>query len=220
MYAFISGSMLQIRSVALPPVSTNAYLVWDEETRRAVLVDAPHGALGAMTPILESEKLTLEYCVLTHAHFDHVLGAAEVRRAGVRLCLHEADRRLLEMLPEQMRLFGIPGKGEVVEIDHWLKDNERLELAGREVEVRLVPGHAAGNVALVFEADGMVFVGDALFAGSVGRTDLPGGSFEVLSEAIRKRLYTLPEETVVYPGHGSATSIGKEKASNPFVRGD
>lgn len=215
----VLGHMLHISIFTLPPVATNAYLVWDDATRVAFLIDAPQGVWREVEPVLSEEGLTLECCVLTHAHFDHVLGAAEVKRQGVKVYLHEADREMLAMLPGQMVLFGMPGEVEVVEVDQWLKDGETLELAGHSAEVRLVPGHAPGNVALYLPEEGITFVGDALFAGSVGRTDLPGGSFETLAEAIRKRLYTLPEETVVYPGHGPATSVGEEKANNPFVRG-
>jgi glyoxylase-like metal-dependent hydrolase (beta-lactamase superfamily II) len=106
-----------------------------------------------------------------------------------------------------------------IHVDRWVAQGERLSALGAEFEVRHVPGHCAGNILFYLRAGGLAFVGDALFARSVGRTDLPGGSFEVLERSIRTQLYTLPDETIVYPGHGPATTVGAEKAGNPYVNG-
>lgn len=206
-----------IQTIPLPPVQTNAYLVSDPDTRQALLVDAPEGVWAAIAPILEAGDLQLEGCLLTHAHFDHVLGAAELNTRGVPLFLHQEDRSLLEHLSEQMRFFGLPGQPQAVTIDRWLEDGECLTLLGAEVELRRVPGHAPGNIVAYFAEAGIAFTGDALFAGGVGRTDLPGGSFAVLEEAIRRQIYTLPPATRLYPGHGPATSVEAEMRSNPFV---
>lgn len=209
--------MLKIQSFALPPVQTNAFLVVDTETRKALLIDAPQGVWDKVGPIVEREGLTLEACVLTHAHFDHVLGANTLNAEVIPLYLHEADREMLEKLPAQLQLFGIPTEAADITIDHWLSAPMKVTLIGREWEVRHVPGHCPGNIALYCEAEELCFVGDAIFAGSIGRTDLPGGSFEVLAKSIREQLYTMPESTTLYPGHGPTTTVAREMKGNPYV---
>ena len=153
---------------------------------------------------------------LTHAHLDHVLGVACVREVtGAPIYLHPGDRALYDELPQQGVLFGIPAPrppAPQFELAH----GQRLVLGSIEVEVRHVPGHSPGHVCFV--APGVVFCGDVLFAGSIGRTDLPGGDFATLIAGIRRELLSLPDATVVYPGHGPATTIGAEKANNPFLR--
>lgn len=211
--------MYRIHTFSLPPVQTNAYLVIDPSTNEAVLIDAPQAVWQAIEPILKSEALSLKACVLTHAHFDHVLGAQEIHQQHIPLYLHSEDKPLLERLPQQMQFFGLPGESAVPQIDHWIEDGDPLTLLGGGVDVRRVPGHAPGNIVLYFKQEGIAFTGDAIFKGSVGRTDLPGGSFEVLEKGIREQIYTLPGETTLYPGHGPETSVQDEKANNPFVRG-
>lgn len=201
-------------------IPTNAYLLTEPASGSAVLVDAPLGIWDLVEPILAREGCRLDALWLTHGHWDHTQGAAEVvRRAGVPVSGHLTDQPLYET-PEVMRDLspdGIPL--EPVKVDHWIGDGDRLEALGREVRVGHVPGHCPGSLMFYFPADKVVFSGDALFKGSVGRTDFPGGDAAVLENSIRTRLYTLPEETVVLAGHGRATTIGDEKRHNPHVRG-
>jgi glyoxylase-like metal-dependent hydrolase (beta-lactamase superfamily II) len=200
------------------PIQTNAYLFTTPERGEAVLVDAPGGIWAEVTPLLADAKCRLTELWLTHGHWDHTQGAAEVVRAsGAKVRAHLADRPLYET-PQVMNAFmSARLKLEPVFPDAWMKQGEMFTALGTPVVVREVPGHCPGNVLFYLAAARVVFVGDALFAGSVGRTDLPGGSAEVLADAIRRQIYTLPDETVVYPGHGSATTVGEEKQSNPHV---
>lgn len=202
------------------PIQTNAYLLTAPERGEAVLIDAPEGVWGLVEPLLGSQKCRLGQLWLTHGHWDHTQGAAEVvRSSGARTSAHRADRPLYEN-PELMRGLMFPGAViEPVAVDRWLEDGERIEALGQPVLVRHVPGHCPGSLMFYFAMAGAAFAGDALFRGSVGRTDIPGGDFSVLESSIRTRIYALPPQTTVYPGHGGPTTVGDERASNPHVRG-
>jgi hydroxyacylglutathione hydrolase len=200
------------------PIQTNAYLLTAPERGEAVLIDAPGGVWAAVSRILGEEGCRLGELWITHGHWDHTQGGAEVIRAtGAKVRAHPADRALIET-PEVMSAFLMPGmRLEPLKVDHWLKPRERLAALGTVAEVRAVPGHCPGNVLFYFEKEGMAFVGDALFNRGIGRTDLPGGDFAQLESSIREQIYTLPDATVVYSGHGSETTVGEEKEENPFV---
>jgi hydroxyacylglutathione hydrolase len=207
---------------ALPagPIETNGYLLIDAARGEAVLIDAPGDIWGFVRTILEVEKCRLTELWLTHGHWDHTQDAMKVVRAtGAKTRGHLADKHFFET-PQIMSAFlSSRITLEPLAIDHWVAQGDRFEALGQTVEVRHVPGHCPGNVLFYFEGAGAAFVGDALFAGSVGRTDLPGGSREQLTEAIRAQIYTMPDETIVYPGHGRETTVGEERRTNPHVRG-
>ena len=198
------------------PIETNAYLLSEPSTGEAVLIDAPEGVWEAVQGLLKADGSRLGALWLTHGHWDHTQGGAEVvRKSGARVLAHEDDRPLIET-PEVMRPLLLPGiVVEPVKVDRWLKDGEVLDALGERVRVSHVPGHSAGSLQFYFPKAAAAFVGDALFRGSIGRTDLPGGDFGQLERSIRTRIYTLPEETAVFPGHGDPTTVGEEKASNP-----
>jgi len=200
------------------PIQTNGYLLTEPARGEAVLVDAPGRVWPLVEPILLKEKCRLLELWLTHGHWDHMQGAANIVRAtGAKTRGHAADQAMFET-PEMMERFMGERLGlQPVTIDHWVKQGDRFSALGLDVEVRHVPGHCPGNVLFYLAAARMAFVGDALFAGGIGRTDLPGGSFEQLEESIRQQIYTLPDTTAVYPGHGPATSVAAEKAGNPYV---
>jgi hydroxyacylglutathione hydrolase len=211
------------------PIETNAYLLTEPSRGEAVLIDAPGDVWADVEPILSKEKCRLMELWLTHGHWDHMQGAAEVvRMTGARVRAHAADRPLIET-PEVMKRFLMPGHElEPVKVDAWVRQGETIAALGTAAEVRHVPGHCPGNVLFYFAptaspkegaAAGLAFVGDALFAGSVGRTDLPGGDFAVLEKSIHSQIYTLPDATKVFPGHGPDTTVGEEKRSNPYVAG-
>ena len=201
------------------PILTNAYLLTDAALGQALLIDAPGGIWDRVRPILEREKCSLVELWLTHGHWDHTQGAAEVvRETGARVRGHPADRRLFEDPGVMADFLGEDLGLEPVGIDDWLEPGAPLSVLGRTVEVRHVPGHCPGNVLFNFPEFQAAFVGDALFRGSVGRTDLPGGDAETLAEAIRNEIYSLPPETRVFPGHGEPTTVGEEQATNPYVR--
>ena len=211
---------MNIHVLPAGPIQTNAYLLTAPERGEAILIDAPGGIWEEIKPILEKEKCTLLELWVTHGHWDHTQGGAEVVAAThARVRAHRADQILIEN-PEVMEMFLIPGvRLGPMKIDEFVEQGQRWVALGEPVEVRHVPGHCPGNVVFYFAGLIAVFVGDALFHSGIGRTDLPGGSFGDLERAIREQLYTLPDETTVYPGHGPDTTVGVERETNPFVHG-
>ena len=200
------------------PIETNAYLLTEPATGEAILIDAPDGVWAPVERLLRAENCRLVGLWLTHGHWDHTQGAAEVvRRTGARVLAHRDGRRLIET-PEVMRALLMPGLAvEPAKVDQWIDDGQTMDALGESVRVGHVPGHCPGSLMFYFPRLGAAFVGDALFRGGVGRTDLPGGDFAELERSIRSRIYTLPESTTVYSGHGEPTSVGEEKAHNPYV---
>jgi len=193
----------------------NCYLVADPETREAAIVD-PGEETDLFLARLASEGWTLRAIWLTHAHLDHVAGVSAMRKAtGAPVWLHPDDRRLYDHAPDQARAYGFT-LDRLAPPDREFREGEPAVVGGLAFDVLHTPGHSRGSVSLA--GYGVVFVGDVLFAGSVGRTDLPGGDTDTLRVSIRDKLYALPEETVVYSGHGPATTIGAEARANPFVR--
>ena len=178
------------------PIQTNAYLLTDSVGKEAVLIDAPEGVWDEVEPILHRE------------------GCSQAK-----VVAHEADRVLYESPSIMSKFLGEDLKLEPVRVDHWVGQGDRLEALGESVEVRHVPGHCPGNILFYFAGSKAAFVGDALFRASIGRTDLPQGNFHELERSIKGQIYTLPDDTVVFPGHGGETSVGQEKATNPYVRG-
>lgn len=216
---------VQIHVLPSGPIQTNGYLLTEAASGTAVLVDAPGGILAKVEPILAREGCRLVELWLTHGHWDHMQDGAAVKRAtGARVCAHEGDRRLIET-PQIQLPFTLDGITlEPVAVDTWVGQGDVLRVLGREFEVRHVPGHAPGNVLFYLPAvpggspaQPLALVGDALFNSGVGRWDLPGGDYDVLARAIREQIYTLPDDTVVLPGHGEPTLVGVEKETNPYV---
>ncbi|MCF3651899.1 MBL fold metallo-hydrolase [Synoicihabitans lomoniglobus] len=210
---------MNLHVIPAGPIQTNAYLLTDPARGEAVLIDAPGGIWAKIAPKLASDGVKLTELWITHGHWDHTQGAAEiVRETGAKTLGHRADKTMIET-PEVMEDFMGAKLGlEGITIDQWVEEGDTVEALGEAVEIRHVPGHCPGNIMFVFSALGSAFVGDAIFAGSVGRTDLPGGSSEELAASIRSRIYTLNDETTLYPGHGPATTVAQEKATNPYVR--
>lgn len=211
--------MAQLEVVCLTngPFAENCYIVADRSSDDAVIVD-PGEEAGLFLRRLETERWTLRAVWLTHAHLDHITGVeAVVGATGVEVYLHPADRPLYDNVAEQGRWLGLRSE-QPRAVDRDLEDGETLTVGGCSFEVVHVPGHSPGSVALI--GHGVAIVGDALFAGSIGRTDLPGGDTETLLTSIRERLLTLPDATVVYPGHGPTTTIGEERRNNPFLTGE
>lgn len=204
------------------PIQTIGYLLTEAALGEAVLVDAPGDILEKIKPLLAREGCTLKELWLTHGHWDHTQESARVKRElGVRVLAHFADQAFIET-PEVMEKFMGARLGlEPVKVDVWVKQGDRLKALGREFEVRHVPGHCPGNVLFYLAGEkgsaGNALVGDALFKAGVGRWDFPGGSFDVLAKSIRAQIYTLPDDTIVFPGHGPRTTVGEEKETNPYV---
>lgn len=192
----------------------NGFVVYCAGTRAAILVD-PGAAVARMLDAVETGRLSVQAIVLTHAHIDHIEGVAAARRAtSAPIWLHREDDPLYRSAVMQGQWFGVPIE-EPPPVDHYFAHGDLVEFGDCSFSVRHTPGHAPGHVILV--GDGVAIVGDTLFAGSIGRTDLPGGSLATLMTSIREEILVLPDETIIHPGHGPETSVGHERVSNPFL---
>ena len=209
--------MLKIRRHPVGPYQANAWLACDEERREALLVDAGAEA-DRLLAELEAGGLRLVGILQTHAHADHIAALPEVVAAtGAPVYMHpDAEPMLHSAEANLSALAGMPITAPVPYTA--VRDGDRLELMGREVRVYHTPGHAAGSVCFHLPADSVVFTGDALFQGSIGRTDFPDGSLETLLRGIREKLLILPDETRVLAGHMGTTTIGRERTTNPFLQ--
>ena len=210
--------VLNVRQLPVGPFQANAYLVWDAAPGEAVLVDA--GAEGArLLAEIAAAGLELTAILQTHAHGDHIAALPEVvQTTGATVYLHPEAEPMLASAEANLSAFaGLPVTAPVSTTP--VADGDTLMLLGRSISVHHTPGHAPGSVCYHFADDGVVFTGDALFQGSIGRTDFPGGSLERLLEGIREKLLTLPDDTIVYPGHMGPTTIGRERRGNPFLSG-
>ncbi len=207
---------MKVHAFTVGPLQSNSYLLADEVTREAALFD-PGMESEAVADVLARERLTVTAIINTHGHFDHVFGNAYFKaKTGAPLLMHRADLDLVKRLEEQSLYFGFRATPSPPP-DRFLEEGDEVRVGGIRLRVLHTPGHSPGGICLV--TDGTAFVGDTLFAGSIGRTDLPGGSAETLLTSIRERLLTLPDDTVIYPGHGPATTIGHERRHNPFLTG-
>jgi hydroxyacylglutathione hydrolase len=196
----------------------NCSIFGDEQTREAIVID-PGDEIAEITKILDQHQLTVKAIVVTHAHIDHVGGAAKLRAAtGAPVYMNERDQELLKMLDVQASWLGIETP-ERTQIDHDAPEGTVLQLGPAAFHVLHTPGHTQGSISLWIPQQEKLIAGDTLFRDSIGRTDLPGGDGRQILASIKTKLLDLPEETVVIPGHGSKTTIGREKERNPFLRG-
>jgi len=206
---------VHVHTITVGPFQENSYLVVDDQSRRAVIVD-PGGEGATLIDGIERSNATLEAIWITHAHVDHVGAIASVKeRWDVPVYLHPLDRRLYEAAGRQAEVYGVPFE-EPPAPEAEFADGQRLKVGNSEMTVMHAPGHSPGHV--VIHGNGIALVGDCLFAGSIGRTDLPMSNPQQLSQSLKK-IAALPPETVVYPGHGPETTIGEERVSNPFLNG-
>ncbi|HTD21326.1 MAG TPA: MBL fold metallo-hydrolase [Terriglobales bacterium] len=199
------------------PLQCNCSVVGDETTHEAMVID-PGDEIGRILEIVKRHNLTVKQIVVTHAHIDHVGGAMKLKQAtGAPILLNQNDSTLLKMLDIQAAWVGM-AVPEKVHIDQNLADGDSLKTGSLAATVLHTPGHTEGSVCLYFAEEKKLIAGDTLFAGSIGRTDLPGGSFQKIMNSLHHRVLALPDETLVVPGHGSLTTIGKERESNPFLQ--
>ncbi len=209
--------MLVVRNAVVGPFAENTFLAGDSETGDAILID-PGGELDRVLLMREPGRFRVTRIVLTHGHIDHVAGCAEAeRRLGVPCQIHRGDGEWLDVIGQQAEMFGFEGAGERPGIEHYHEDGETFTLGEHAARVIHTPGHSRGSCCLFFEKPRILFAGDTLFAGSVGRTDLPGGDFEELERSIREKLFTLGDDVRFFPGHGPSSTLGDERRTNPFV---
>jgi glyoxylase-like metal-dependent hydrolase (beta-lactamase superfamily II) len=206
-----------LESFPVGPLACNCNILGDEETREAIVID-PGDNVARIHERLTKSGLKLKQIIVTHAHIDHVGGALKLKRlTGAPIFLNESDLPLLEMMDTQAAWLGVRPP-EVAPPDEGLSDGQIVGLEHYPARVLHTPGHTQGSICLYFAPLKLVVAGDTLFAGSIGRTDLPGGNFDQIMESLRTLLMTLPDETRVLPGHGPATTIGEERKSNPFLQ--
>ena len=200
----------------------NTYVMWDPESREAAIVDPgmiDSAERDALDSFIARNELKVTQLINTHSHLDHIFGNTYIKeKYGLEIKANPADDFLARTLPEQAARFGLRQSLTPQSLDVELHEGDTLHLGSEEIKVLSVPGHSPGSIALYCPESGFVITGDALFPGSVGRTDLPKGDFSTLVDAIRRKLLTLPDETVVLSGHGGETTIGREKATNPYLR--
>jgi glyoxylase-like metal-dependent hydrolase (beta-lactamase superfamily II) len=210
------GMIHEVLSVGM--LACNCSILGDEESGEAIVID-PGDEVERIQEVLARRKLHLKYIVATHAHLDHVGGLEPLKRAtGAAALMHEADLPLYQNLPLQAEWLGIVPPA-VAEIDRLLKDGDAIHFGSHVLDVLHTPGHSPGSISLhLRDGQSLLFSGDTLFQGGIGRTDLWGGSYEELLRSIRDRLLVFPDETPVFPGHGPATLIGEERETNQFLQ--
>ncbi|MGH9566661.1 MAG: MBL fold metallo-hydrolase [Candidatus Angelobacter sp.] len=199
------------------PLQCNCSIIGDESTREAMVID-PGDQIEEILAIIAKHGLQVKQIVITHAHLDHVGGAKKLRSAiGAPILLNQNDQELLAMLDVQAAWLGMEDPGKV-EIDQNVQDGDVVKTGLIAATVMHTPGHTEGSICLYFPAEKKLIAGDTLFAGSIGRTDLPGGSMRKILHSIHEKVLALPDETIILPGHGPTTNIGEERESNPFLR--
>lgn len=208
----------EIRVLTLGIAATNCYIIGDTETGDAVLID-PVDQPELLLETIAEENWTLKLMLATHGHFDHVLASKGIKDAtGVPFYIHSGDKMFLDSLPERGIQFTGTAFPEAATPDRWLTDApETIQVGNFRFETLFTPGHAPGHIAFNWPDANIVFSGDALFKGSIGRTDLPGSNYERLMESITEKLLTLDDEVTVLAGHGEPTTIGHERNTNPFI---
>jgi glyoxylase-like metal-dependent hydrolase (beta-lactamase superfamily II) len=199
------------------PLQCNCSVIGDEKTHEAMVID-PGDQIDGILEILRQEKLTLKQIVITHAHIDHVGGAMKLKAAtGAPILMNQNDYALLKMLDMQAAWVGMRPPGEV-QVDEAVDQGRVLKIGEISSNVIHTPGHTEGSICVYFPAEKKLIAGDTLFAGSIGRTDLPGGSMEKIMRSLHNQVLALPDETEVVPGHGPMTTIGEERETNPYLQ--
>jgi len=199
------------------PLQCNCSVIGDEASHEAMVID-PGDDIQDILALIAKHNLQVKQIVITHAHIDHVGGAMKLRAAtGAPILLNQNDYALLKMLDMQAAWVGMASPGKV-EIDHSVAQADTVKAGSLTAQVIHTPGHTEGSVCLYFPAERKLIAGDTLFAGSIGRTDLPGGSFDKIMDSLHDKVLALPDETVVVPGHGPLTTISEERESNPFLQ--
>ncbi|MEE4312201.1 MAG: MBL fold metallo-hydrolase [candidate division KSB1 bacterium] len=204
---------MHLEKVVVGPLSVNCFIVACSKTKLAAVID-PGDEVDQIMYRLNKDDYTLEYILLTHGHVDHVAGVDALKRhtnAGV--LMNREDLFLFDNLQTQAMMFGLPDPGHP-EIDRFLNAGDTLTLGEKDITIMTTPGHSPGSVTYVIGEN--LFVGDLIFAGSIGRTDLPGGNYDTLIQSVTENIFTKPDEMIIHPGHGPSSTVGREKCTNPY----
>jgi hydroxyacylglutathione hydrolase len=210
--------MIQVKQIVLNPFQENTYIVYDQ-SGEAIIIDAgcyTQSEVQVVKRFIETNRLLVKYLIITHGHIDHILGVESLKDVYKVECLaHAEDLPLIESLPSHALMFGLTIE-KVPSIDRTVKEGDTISLGNSVLEIIHTPGHSKGGICLYMREQKILFTGDTLFRGSIGRTDLIGGNYEALIDSISNKVFTLGDEVLVYPGHGDSTTIGYEKKNNPF----
>lgn len=206
---------MNIETITVGPLAVNCYIISDPITNEAILID-PGSESDRIIKLIEIRQLKLKHIINTHCHIDHIAEVKSIQdHFEVDFLIHENEMPVLNMLKESNGMFGIDVSGIPI-VSDYLNSDQKIKLGEHEGRILFTPGHSPGGIS--FSILNYVFVGDCLFKNSIGRTDLHGGNYDELISSIKSKLFTLPDETVVYPGHGPSTTIRYEKKNNPFLR--
>jgi glyoxylase-like metal-dependent hydrolase (beta-lactamase superfamily II) len=214
---FLQNSQMQVVVVPVTPFQQNCSIIWHEATGEGAVID-PGGDLDQIRGVLREQGVTLTKILLTHTHIDHAGGTAELAaETGVPIeGPHPGDQYWIDRLAEQSRMFGFP-QVESFAPTRWLEQGDTVNVGNEILEVSHCPGHTPGHIVFFHRRAKIAFVGDVLFAGSIGRTDFPGGDYDTLIRSITQRLWPLGDDVTFVPGHGPTSTFGQERRSNPFV---
>lgn len=203
------------------PVGENTYLIWDEDTKEAAIIDAGmsnNREYAAVSDFITKEKMQLRYALQTHMHFDHVWGLSYIKDTyNLRPLCHAADEIIYSQAPEMTSMFRLSMNWNLPAIERYLNEGESIQLGKTDIKILHTPGHTPGGLSFYIESAHIVFTGDTLFQGSIGRTDLPGGNMEDEINSIKNKILTLPSDTIIFSGHGPQSSVEWELKHNPFL---
>lgn len=213
---------MNIKVFEFNPIAVNTYVLYDE-TGECVIIDAAcffPNEQQELLSFINNNKLVVKHLLNTHLHFDHVFGVNFMEEQfDVKMKAHKADEFLLASMQQQMAMFGFPANGKYIPtMGEYIDENDIIEFGNQKLSIMSVPGHSPGSIVFYNKKKNLVISGDVLFNGSIGRTDLPQGDHNLLIDGIKTKLLVLPEDTVVYPGHGPSTTIKGEKQMNPFLQ--
>lgn len=207
---------MRIEVIPVSPLQQNARLVICEDTNEAILIDPGYNSERIIEKIKDT-GVTVKFILATHGHIDHIGAVKAVKDIlGIPFYMNKEDLIFFDSLLQHSMMFGMPNC-QVPEVDVYVNNGETFSFGNLKIQSIHTPGHSPGSISYLIGND--IFTGDVIFSGSIGRTDLPGGSFQILEKSIKERLYTLPSDVVIHPGHGPSTTVGHEKSTNPFVKG-
>ena len=203
------------------PVGENTYLIWDEESREAAIIDAGmsnNRENSIISEFITQEKLQLKYALQTHMHFDHIWGLSYILETyGIKPLCHAAEESIYRDVPEMTSMFRLSMNWNLLVVERYINEGDTFQLGNTTIKVLHTPGHTPGGLSYHIPSANIIFTGDTLFQGSIGRTDLPGGNLSEEIDSIKNKIITLPSETIIYSGHGPESNIGWELKNNPYL---